>query len=81
MFILLIERLSSNRIIKKQEAQHQKQMDGIKKSQRKLIVFCQKLEGKRDDDKKTITKLDHLVKELKQQMCDQDSDLRKMVDR
>ena len=37
-------------LLKKQEEQHKVQMEGVKRSQKKLILFCQKLEMKRDEE-------------------------------
>ena len=45
---------AAQNLLKKQEEQHKTQMEGVKRSQKKLILFCQKLEAKRDDDKKAF---------------------------
>ena len=48
---------TSDSCFQQQNIQHKQQLDQAKKAQRKLVLFCQKLESKREEDKGEIERL------------------------
>jgi len=60
-------------LLKQQDAHHKQQLDQAKKAQRKLVLFCQKLEAKRAEDKAEIERV-HVCVETLQQAARQHED-------
>merc|ERR1712126_70445 len=68
-------------LLKKQEEQHKVQMEGVKKSQKKLILFCQKLEMKRDEDKKAFKGLEDGLVTMREEIEDKEAEMAQAVER
>jgi len=68
-------------LLKKQEEQHKVQMEGVKRSQKKLILFCQKLEMKRDEDKKAFKGLEDELVTMREEIEDKQAEMAQAVER